>query len=63
MTLKAHVIFEHYSEYFELTGKNFKTANEERHEGVHHWLKVFKIRNNLRMTKKTWISYVYAEKP
>ena len=50
-TLKIHVILNHYSDYFEMTGKIFKETNGEHHEALHHTLKT--------MGKK---GFVYEEK-
>lgn len=41
MTLKIHVIVDHYGDYFKQTGTNFKFTNDEHHEAIHHSLKVF----------------------
>ena len=42
MTLKIHVIVDHYSEYIKETETNFKSTNDEHPEGIHHTVKVFK---------------------
>ena len=52
MTLKIHVIFHHYEEYFETTGTNFRTTNVEHHEAVHHSLKVFERKKGFHQQKK-----------
>ena len=52
MTLKIHVIFHHYEEYFETTGTNFRTTNGEHHEAVHHSLKVFERKKGFHQQKK-----------
>ena len=44
MTLKIHVIVDHYSDYFKETGKNFRTTNGEHHESIHHNIKVFETK-------------------
>ena len=36
LTLKMHVIKEHYKTYFKMTGKTLKDASTEYHEAVHH---------------------------
>ena len=41
MTLKIHVIVDHYGDYFKETGKNFRFTNGEHHEAIHHAIKVF----------------------
>ena len=51
MTLKIHVIVDHYGDYFKETGKNFKLTNGEHHEAIHHTIKVFEAKKNIRMTK------------
>ena len=38
-TLKIHVIVEHYGDYLEMTGTNFRETNGEHHEALHHTLK------------------------
>ena len=36
LTLKMHVIKEHYKTYFKMTGKTLKEVSIEYHEAVHH---------------------------
>ena len=52
MTLKIHVIVDHYADYFEETGKIFKSTNDEHHEGIHHSVKVFESNKGFHMKKK-----------
>ena len=52
MTLKIHVIVDHYSDYFKETGKNFRLTNGEHHEAIHHTVKEFESKKNLHMKKK-----------
>ena len=51
MTLKIHVIVDHYADYFKETGKNFRLTNGEHHEAIHHTIKVFESKKNLHMKK------------
>ena len=51
MTLKIHVIVDHYADYFKETGKNFKSTNDEHHEGIHHSVKVFESKKGFHMKK------------
>ena len=53
-TLKIHIIFDHYSDYFEMFGTNFKDTNGEHHEALHHTLKDMERNRGLYMNKKTW---------
>ena len=50
-TLKIHVILNHYSDYFEMTGKIFKETNGEHHEALHHTLKTMEKNKGLYMRK------------
>ena len=50
-TLKIHVIFDHYSDYFAMTGKNFRETNGEHHEALHHTLKTMERDRNLYMKR------------
>ena len=34
MTLKIHVIVDHYGDYFKQTGTNFRFTNDEHHEAI-----------------------------
>ena len=51
MTLKVHVIFDHYSDYFKETGIFFRKTNGEHHEAIHHTIKVFEAKKNFYMKK------------
>ena len=51
MTLKIHVIVDHYADYFKETGKNFRLTNGEHHEAIHHQIKSFESKKNLHMKK------------
>ena len=51
-TLKIHIIFDHYSDYFEMFGTNFKDTNGEHHEALHHTLKEMERNRGLYMKKK-----------
>jgi hypothetical protein len=51
-TLKIHIIVNHYSDYFEMTGTNFKDTNGEHHEALHHTLKEMERNRGLHMKKK-----------
>ena len=53
MTLKIHVVVDHYGDYFKQTGTNFKFTNDEHHEAIHHSLKVFESKKGFHMKKKT----------
>ena len=61
ITLKIHVIFHHYEEYFEATGTNFRTTNGEHHEALHHSLKMFERKKGLNMQQKTWLLHAPTE--
>ena len=50
-TLKIHVIFDHYSDYFAMTGKNLRETNGEHHEALHHTLKTMERDKNLHMKR------------
>ena len=41
MPLKVHIIFSHYMEYFELTGKTFLTVIDEVTESMHSAIRLF----------------------
>ena len=43
MTLKAHVILDHFEWYFKNTGTNFRNTNGEFLEAVHYSLKDMKL--------------------
>ena len=51
MTLKIHVIVDHYGDYFKETGIFLKLTNGEHHEAIHHTIKVFEAKKNFLMTK------------
>ena len=51
MTLKIHVIVDHYSDYFKEIGKFFRKTNGEHHEAIHHTIKVFETKKKLYMKK------------
>ena len=53
-TLNIHIIMDHYSDYFKMTGTNFKDTNGEHHEALHHTLKTMERDKGLYMRKKTW---------
>ena len=46
-TLKSHVIFYHYSDYFAMNGKNLRETNAEHHEALHHKLKTMEGDRNI----------------
>ena len=41
MPLKVHIICEHLSDYFELTGKTLRKASDQVVESSHHKVKFF----------------------
>ena len=52
MTLKIHVIVDHYADYFKETGIFFKSTNDERHEGIHHSSRIYiRYCHELRVTE------------
>ena len=51
MTLKIHVIVDHYGDYFKETGKNFRFTNGEHHEAIHHAIKVFEAKKGFNQKK------------
>ena len=52
MTLKIHVIFEHYSDYFQWTGKTMKYTNAEFIETAHLTFKMSKRIHKFKITRK-----------
>ena len=56
MTLKIHVIVDHYGDYFKETGNFFRFTNGEHHEAIHHSLKVFEAKKGFHMKKNPWKS-------
>ena len=51
-SLKLHVIFAHYVEYFEKTGHTLLRYTDEVTEAVHSQLRMFEERHNSRETIK-----------
>ena len=51
MTLKIHVIVDHYGDYFKETGRNFRFTNGEHHEAIHHAIKVFEAKKGFNQKK------------
>ena len=52
MTLKIHVILEHYSGYFQWTGKTMKYTNAEFTETAHSTFKMPERIHKFRITRK-----------
>ena len=52
---------DHYSDYFEMMGKNFRGTNGEHHEALHHSLKTMERDRNLYM-KRNHGSPVHQQK-
>lgn len=52
-TLKLHVIFSHYMEYFELTGHTLLRFSDEVTEAVHSQLRMFEERHKLKRNNKS----------
>ena len=57
MTLKVHVIVDHFGDYFKETVKKFKFTNGEHHEAIQHTLKVFESKKKIHLKKKPRKSY------
>ena len=51
-TLKIHVILDHYSTYFEITGKTMRHTNGEFPEGAHSTLRKHEERHGFEKVKK-----------
>ena len=52
MTLKVHVIFSHYEDYFQLTGKTFKFTSGEYVETAHRKLRISEEAHALKIKRK-----------
>ena len=52
MTLKIHVILEHYSDYFRWTGKTMKFTNAEFTETAHSTFKMSERIHKFKITRK-----------
>ena len=52
MTLKIHVILEHYSDYFQWTGKTMKYTNSEFTETAHSTFKMSERIHKFKITRK-----------
>ena len=52
MTLKIHVILEHYSDYFQWTGKTMKFTNAEFTETAHSTFKMSERIHKFKITRK-----------
>ena len=52
MTLKIHVILEHYSDYFQWTGKTMKYTNAEFTETAHSTFKMSERIHKFKITRK-----------
>ena len=50
-TLKIHVILDHYSTYFEITGKRMRHTNGEFPEGAHSTLRKHEERHGFKVKK------------
>ena len=51
MTLKIHVIVDHYGDYLKETGKHLRFTNIEHHEAIHHSMKVFEAKKGFNQKK------------
>ena len=51
MTLKIHIIIDHYEDFFRMTGKTMKNINGEHHEAIHHLIKDFERKRGFYMRK------------
>ena len=63
-SLKLHVIFAHYVEYFELTGHTLLRYNDEVTEAVHSQLRMFEERHKLKridIADKVMLSLIQYE--
>ena len=52
MTLKIHVIFHHYEDYFDMTGKTMKYTNGEFVESCHHTIRQEEESHNFKVVRK-----------
>ena len=59
-SLKLHVIFAHYVEYFELTGHTLLRYTDEVTEAVHSQLQMFEERHKLKRNNKSSQGHAYA---
>ena len=60
-SLKLHVIFAHYVEYFELTGHPLLRYNDEVTEAVHSQLQMFEERHKLKINDKSGQGHADAQ--
>ena len=60
-SLKLHVIFAHYVEYFELTGHTLLRYNDEVTEAVHSQLQMFEERHKLKRNDKSGQGHADAQ--
>ena len=51
MSLKMHIIVDHYQEYFDLAGKTFRHTNGEFVESSHHSIKQEDITHNFKIKR------------
>ena len=52
MTLKVHVIMDHYGYYFQKTGLTFKDTNSEFTESAHRTVRKFEEAHNFKVVRK-----------
>ena len=60
-TLKLHVIFAHYMEYFEQTGHTLLRYTDEVTEAVHSQLRMFEERQKLKRNNKSSQGHAAAQ--
>ena len=52
MSLKTHIIFHHYEDFFTWTRKNFHYTNREFEEAIHYSLKGLMIETTLKLSER-----------
>ena len=60
-TLKLHVIFSHYLEYFHMTGHTLLKYTDEVTEAVHSQLRMFEERHQYKRNNKESAGYAKAQ--
>ena len=60
-SLKLHIIFSHYVEYFELTGHTLLKYTDEVTEAVHSQLRMFEERHQYKRNNKESTGHAIAQ--
>ena len=58
-SLKLHIIFSHYVEYFELTGHTLLKYTDEVTEAVHSQLRMFEERHQYKRNTGVWFETLF----